>query len=68
MTDRPSGSPLAALLDQMISSADAACERYKQAADDQGRRSLPQGKQARKAQQTMEYTLARLRARRAALD
>jgi len=40
MTDRPFGSPLAALLDRMISSGEAACERYKRVADDQGQRLL----------------------------
>ena len=61
------GSQLKAELDEMIVRADAACVRYRHAADAVGLNSVA-ARMRRDRWQAMERTLARLQVRRAALD
>ena len=61
------GSQLKAELDKIIVRAEAACVRYRHAADAPGLNSVA-ARMRRDRWQAMERTLARLQAQRAALD
>ena len=65
MTDRASASVLLASLDGTIARAEAACDRYRQAAAKQGLSPWVAANRQRMCG-TMEATLAGLRAQRAA--
>ena len=65
MTDRASASVLLASLDGTIARAEAACDRYRQAAAKQGLSPWVAANRQRMCR-TMEATLAGLRAQRAA--
>ena len=66
MTDRYPNPIGLAELDDMIARAEALCERYSSAADEERPRKRFIFTRRRNAQHTMEQTLARLRAQRKA--
>jgi hypothetical protein len=67
MVERVLGSAYFTELDAMIGRAEAACERYRQAADEKGL-SPAVASRRRGASQTMKDLLAGLRTKRAAAE
>ena len=67
MVERVLGSAYFTVINAMISRAEAACERYRQAALEEGLSPAIVARR-RSSSQTMEDMLARLRAHRAAAE